>query len=349
MPNILAVETALPEHRHAREDVARAGSAWLADSPEAAALFHRFLGSSETGERFFVMPLDEVLKLHGMSERTALFERFGPPLGATALERALAHTGRPAADVTALVFTSCSVPVIPSIDALIIEQANLPRTVARIPLFQHGCAGGVIGLEVACDLTRTAGLSALISVELCSLVFQPGNHRAAQLVGAALFADGAGCALIGPGDDGLAIVGHESYLLPESRHLMGYDIFDDGFHLRLDRDLPHALALAAPARVAQFLHTHGLASRDVAHWLFHPGGVKILEFLEERLALAPEQSRWSRDVLGTVGNLSSATVLFVLKSFLDSAIASVGDYAVMMGIGPGLTLELILFRWQGRR
>lgn len=347
MPSIVAVETALPDTRSSLQDVAHAGAVWLQDDPEAAKLFERFLRSSDTGDRHFTQPLEAVLTLGGMGERAAVFEEIGPTLGEQALRGALQRAGRAAAEIDALLFTSCSCPSIPSIDALIAERTGLPPTVTRLPIFQHGCAAGVVGLARAGDLTATHHLVALTSVELCSLVFQPQNHRAAQLVGAAIFADGAACALVTPAERGLVYIDRCSYLLPDTRHLMGYDIGDDGMHLRLDRDLPRALAAAAPLRVGEFLARNGLSPNDVAHWLLHPGGVKILDFLEASFALRPTQARWSRDVLRSVGNLSSATILFVLKAFLDAHVASPGEYALMLGIGPGLTLETILFRWSG--
>ena len=126
---------------------------------------------------------------------------------------------------------------------------------------------------------------------------------------------------------------------------MGYELFDDGFHLRLDRELPQKLMGAVPERVAQFLKQYNLTTKDIAHWLFHPGGIKILDYLENGFNLKPVQCHWARDVLSQNGNMSSATVLYVLKAFLDSRSARSGDKALMLGVGPGLTVELILFEW----
>jgi len=178
-------------------------------------------------------------------------------------------------------------------------------------------------------------------------VFQKNNPTGAQLVGAAIFADGAASVILSPEDSGLVIRATQSFLLPNTRHLMGYDILDDGAHLRLDRNLPQALIDVAPGQIQSFLANNGLKIEEINHWLFHPGGSKILDFLESRLCNNPEQARWSREIFDSVGNLSSATVLFVLEHFLKSEVAQIGDKVVMVGIGPGLTLELILFEWRG--
>jgi alkylresorcinol/alkylpyrone synthase len=177
------------------------------------------------------------------------------------------------------------------------------------------------------------------------LVFHAKKPTPAELVGSAIFADGAACAVLRPGSSGLALISHQSFLIPQTRELMGYNLLDDGFHLRLERSLPKRLSDSAPQRVIEFLAEHDLNSRDINHWLFHPGGIKILDLLESSLGIEREQARWSREVLSSVGNLSSSTVLFVLNRYLAEAHATKGDHAVMIGIGPGLTLELILFRW----
>jgi alkylresorcinol/alkylpyrone synthase len=346
MPSIRSIGTALPEHAFTRQDVEEIGNRWLTGQQEKLDLFQRFLRSSRTEARNFVIPASEMLALNGMKHREELFEHHGPRLGEKALRSALLSADTDTEALTALLFTSCSCPSIPAVDALILERAGLPRTTPRVPIYQHGCAGGVVGIELASDLCMSRGPVALTSVELCSLVFQPGNPTSAQLVGSAIFADGAACAIVGPEDRGLTIVAKQSYLVPNTRHLMGYNVLDDGFHLRLDRELPQALASVAPVLVRDFLKLHNLTTEQIPFWLFHPGGVKILDFLESTFSLRPEQACWSREVLRTVGNISSATVLFVLKAFLDSKVYRHGDKILMLGVGPGLTVELILFEWR---
>ena len=346
MASIQAVGTALPQHIYSSADVKGIGEVWLQDEPRSRELFDRFLQSSHTGSRHFVLSPDEILSLGGLSDRAALFEEHGPQLGVNSLQRALTLTGIPAEEINTLVFTSCSCPVIPSIDALIVEHSELSRNVMRVPVYQQGCAGGVVGLQVANALVQARGPVALTSVELCSLVFQRGNSRAAQLVGAAIFADGAATIIVSPEDRGLVILSAQSYLMPDSRHLMGYDLLDDGFHLRLDKDLPRALVQAAPEQVRAFLAKSNLATEEIDYWLFHPGGTKILDFLEQSFNLTQEKCHWARDVLSSVGNLSSATVLYVLESFFNSKVAKDGDRILMMGVGPGLTLELVLFEYR---
>lgn len=347
MTSIISIGTALPEYRYSKEDVESVGLQWLGDQPDQLALFKRFVTSSKVSNRHFIMPPKEIISLKGMAHRSELFERHAAPLGAQALGTALEKSRISPEDLHTLVFTSCTCPSIPSIDALIVDRLELDRTILRVPIYQHGCAGGVAGLRIASELSAVRGLVSLTSVELCSLVFQKENPTGAQLVGAAIFADGAASVLLTPEDTGLVIRASQSFLIPNSRHLMGYDLLDDGAHLRLDRNLPQALIDVAPGRIKQFLDEHGVSLEQIDHWLFHPGGSKILDFLESSLCREPNQARWSRDIFDSVGNLSSATVLFVLNHFLQSNVCEIGDKVVMVGIGPGLTLELILFEWVG--
>jgi alkylresorcinol/alkylpyrone synthase len=345
MPSVVGIGTAVPEHLYSASDVLEVGAEWLSAQPDNLTLFRKFVTSSKTSQRNFIFPRDEILSIGGMEYRATVFESLAAPLGATALSYALKDADIDPRFLKTLIFTSCTCPSIPAVDGLIIDQLGLARTINRIPIYQHGCAGGVVGLRLASELSKTQGLVAVTSVELCSLVFQKDNVTAAQLVGAAIFADGAASALISPEEKGLVLRASQSFLIPNSRHLMGYNLLDDGSHLRLDRNLPQELLGVAPERIEEFLRALGLTTKDISYWLFHPGGTKILDFLETHLQLEQRQAHWARDVLTNTGNLSSATVLFVLKAFLDSKVVRPGEKVVMLGVGPGLTLELILFEW----
>lgn len=342
MPSLELIETALPHSKIERTMLDEISLEWFESDLEVRQRFLRYAANSGVDQRYFIMPHAKLLALGGMAERAQLFEEHGTALAGQALEKVLdVFSGNPA-DVSHLIFTSCSAPVIPSIDAAVILESRLPNSIGRIPIFQHGCAGGVAGLALGANIARLGAPVILASVELCSLVFHPRSREAEQLVGAAIFGDGAAAALISPQRGALNIVDSASMLLPGTRHLMGYNILDDGFYLRLDRELPARLAEYSPALIENFLKRHGLVPGAIDFWLTHPGGKKILEFFEARFALANSQCRWSREVLSEYGNLSSATILFVLKKFIDSKVMLPGCRALVVGIGPGLTVELIL-------
>ncbi|MCB0311412.1 MAG: hypothetical protein KDD42_09265 [Bdellovibrionales bacterium] len=336
------IATVTPEHLVDVDKIKKVSLDWLRDDRTAQEKFLRISTHSGVKTRKFVLPYEDILSLNGMEHRANQFEEEGTNLLVQAINNTLSENAQDASEIGAIIFTSCSVPSIPCIDARAILETKLPNNIARIPIYQHGCAGGVIGLALGSKLATLGKPVIVSSVELCSLVFQPNNHEGTQLVGAAIFADGAAATVIYPERGALRIKDVESSLIPESRHLMGYDIFDDGFHLRLDRALPNTLVEHAPKIIEEFLKRNGKALDEIKYWLFHPGGIKILRFLEETFRLDKEQCVWSYDVLRDYGNLSSATILFVIDAFLKDRQLMPGENAIVMGIGPGLTVELIL-------
>lgn len=345
MVTVLGVSTALPTYHADNNDVLRVGRAWLKDSTDKLALFERFLSSSHTANRYFVMPPDEIIKQSSLERRSAMFEKHAPELALVALKEALKRASLKPTDIDGLLFMSCSCPLIPSPDTYLVDALQMRRDIVRVPSYQCGCAGGVIGLGLAHRLSAGLKNIALVSAELCSLVFQPTDTSHSSLVGAALFGDGASAAIISnSATSGLQIVDHQSELIPQSRHLMGYDNRDTGAHLRLDKELPSALAEQFPGPVKRFLAKHSLSQEQISSWLFHPGSAKIVNKLQELLELRPEQAVWAHEVLRSVGNLSSSTILFVLERFLQSDRARPGESVVIAGIGPGLTIELVLAR-----
>ncbi len=210
-------------------------------------------------------------------------------------------------------------------------------------MYQHGCVGGAVGLAAAKELATSFRRTAVLAVELCSLGFHREDLRTDQLVGSALFADGAACAIINRDSGQLKILDARTVLVPETEHLMGYNIHENGAHLRLDKDLPAVVVNCARESLPRFLEDNGLGVSDIATWLFHPGGMKILNLLESAFEISSAQTRASWEVLNKYGNMSSASVLFVLDEYLRDASAKPGDRALMVGIGPGLTVQYLLF------
>ncbi len=345
MPSILSIGTALPEFNYSTSDVEDIGKNWLKNDDLLLQQFSRFVKSSKVQNRRFVIPKEEILNLGGLRNRASIFEESGVLLGESSILDAIRNSNTQLSDLDCMVFTSCSCPTIPSIDGQLVNRLGLNRNITRVPIFQYGCAGGVAGLALASKLTESHNFVCLSSVEICSMVFQPQNFNPAQLVGSAIFADGSASVILSKIEKGLTIRATRSFLIPNSRELMGYSILDDGFHLLLDKSLPQKLIEIAPDIIESFLKENSLERTDVDYWLFHPGGIKILDFLENALEIPYEKCRWSRETLYSIGNVSSATVLFVIKRFLEETKLKKGDKVILLGIGPGLTIELILFEW----
>ncbi len=350
MVKIEGIKTALPEYSYSSEELRVAAAVWLGRNSDTLKLYERLSSSAGITRRNFIIPVKEITRLNGLQGRAEIFGREGVNLGAQAIADLFTETGFDPGSLEALVFSSCSVPVIPSIDAGMIDQLSLPRNMQRIPVFQHGCAGGVVGLSIGRRLAESGASTLVSSVELCSLVYQGKDLSGTNLVGSALFADGAGAMLLNSVKHESDAKGHlvldtASHLIPNSSQLMGYDILDDGFHLRLSRDLPQTVAKMLPDVLYGFLAKHKLKPDDISHWLFHPGGVKILNFLEQDLNLPRSKTHYAWDVLQSCGNMSSATIFFVMEKFINDKEYKDGDYSLVVGIGPGLTLEASLLRY----
>lgn len=335
---------ALPEHRYSSEEILKHAKRWLSDFPDQSELLERFIRNSRVQERCFSLPLEEILDLGNTEKRAEIFRGKGTSLGVKAAREAMERAEVRPEDIGLLITTSCSIPLIPPIDVRIINELRLSPAVRRVPIFQYGCAGGAAGLALCDSMAGSCGCALLVSVELCSLVYQGRDLNPANLVGSALFGDGAGSSVVKKGGSGIDIVDSRTNLIPSSEHLMGYSLRDDGLHLMLDKELPQAVLENAPRLITEFLSRHGIEPDELKAWIIHPGGMRILNLLEQGLRLKPDQTRWSWNVLKKYGNTSSATVLMVLNEFLRSDSCVAGDSALIVGIGPGLSVELLLLK-----
>lgn len=343
MNYISCVTTALPSNSYSLEEIKASTNKWLENDLQAQKLCNKFLDSAKTNKRHFVIPPNEVINVSTISQKSNLFHKHGIEIGSRALQAAVKNLdSNHNIKIDSLVFTSCSFPSIPAIDTEIIQHVGLPASTFRVPIFQYGCVGGVAGLSLANKLASGFNATALLSVELCSLVFQPNNHEPSQLVGTAIFGDGSACVVLNKDSGIFRVINSSSYLIPESPHIMGYDFKDDGWHLRLDKELPNLLNNTIKPLVKNFLEANSTAQSEVDWWLFHPGSMKILTELKQIFELNSSNSGFAENFLSEHGNLSSASILFILKEFIDSKCYSSKQRVLVMGIGPGLTVELVL-------
>jgi alkylresorcinol/alkylpyrone synthase len=191
-------------------------------------------------------------------------------------------------------------------------------------------------------------VAALLAVELCSLTLQRDDLSVANLIASGLFGDGAAAVLIGGGDRagrGPRVLDTRSIFYPGTERVMGWDIVDSGFKVVLSPQVPQLVRERVRSDVDSFLASHGLARRDVRHWICHSGGPRVLEAFEEALELPRSALQRTWDSLQQVGNLSSASVLFVLNDLFDSREARAGELGLLIAMGPGFCSELVLLRW----
>jgi alkylresorcinol/alkylpyrone synthase len=279
------------------------------------------------------------------ADRMRTFTPAARRLGADAARRALERAGPDAAaEVGDLLAVSCTGYSGPGLDLHLADDLGLDERVQRLSVGHMGCYAALPALRTAAALASASGRRALVTcVELCTLHVQPLRTRE-DAVYLALFGDGAGAALLGPGGDGPAVVGSATVTVPGSEERMGWLIEDHGFQMWLSPRVPALVERSVGGLVDDLLGPHGLAPGDVAHWAVHPGGPEILDRVQRRLRLGDAQLARSREVLADGGNRSSATVLFILEQLLDSGEVEPGQWLVVLAFGTGLTLEALLLR-----
>jgi len=302
--------------------------------------------------RYLALPLERYPSLVTFQQRNDAWSHAAVGLGEQVVRRALDKTGLTPRDVDHVFFVTVTGIATPSIDARLMNRLGMRPDVKRTPIFGLGCVAGAAGTARASDYLRAwKGQTALlVSVELCSLTLQREDLSISNIIASGLFGDGAACVVLqgaelGAEAPGPRIVATRSVFYPDTERLMGWDVVDSGFKVVLSAKVPQLVREFIRRDVDGFLAAHGLTREDVRHWVAHTGGPKVLMAFEEALELAPGMLERSWASLREVGNLSSASVLFVLGDMLESGQARPGDWGVLMAMGPGFCAELVLLRW----
>jgi alkylresorcinol/alkylpyrone synthase len=347
---IASAASALPPHAYDQETL-------LAAFRERWAARYFNLGRLEqlhrnvlVGGRRLALPLEAYPALGGWGEANDHWIRVAQELGGEAVLAALAGAGLGVADVNALYFVTVTGVATPSIDARLVNRLGLPPTLKRVPIFGLGCLAGAAGVARCADYLRghPGEVAVLLSVELCSLTLQREDLSVENLIASGLFGDGAAAAvLVGDGRAGAGptVVDSRSSFYPDTERVMGWDVSERGFKVVLSAEVPEMVRRHLRRDVDAFLAAHGLGRGDIARWISHPGGPRVLEAMQEALELPPGALDSAWRTLREVGNLSSTSVLLVLEETL-AAPPPPGSWGLMSAMGPGFCSELVLLRWE---
>jgi alkylresorcinol/alkylpyrone synthase len=325
-------------------------------NPERLERLHR---NVLVGGRHLALPIEEYDTLTTWGRANDAWIRVAQEVGAAAVLDALGRAGLAVDDVDALIFVTVTGVATPSVDARLMNRLGLPAGVRRMPIFGLGCVAGAAGISRAADYVRAYPdqVAVLLSVELCSLTLQREDLSIPNLIASGLFGDGAAAVLVvgdehpvlgsvAPGGPvGPEIVASRSVFYRDSEAVMGWNISEEGFQIVLSADVPQVVRDHLRGDVDAFLAEHGLTRADIGSWVCHPGGPKVLEAMEETLELPPEALAVTWKSLREVGNLSSTSVLLVLRETLDHHRPPPGTYGVLLAMGPGFCSELVLLRW----
>jgi predicted naringenin-chalcone synthase len=338
-PRILAVGTAVPAVRFAQADLLA-----VAGYPDPLRR-NFFLHSEIEGRHLFVDPerprTDETV-----DELAARFREGSLSLGSQAIRACLEQADVDVASIDFLATTTCTGRLCPSLDAHLIRALGFREDVQRVHVGDTGCASAMVALQQAHNHLRAfPGHRALVvAVEVCSATYFL-DEAPETAVANAIFADGAAAALLGTEGDGVAVVGHRTLIRSEHLDRMGFT-FPGGRHRVLLSKEIRRIAPAMMEEVAtRLLKDQGLIQQDVRFWVLHSAGRRVIERAQVAFGLADADLAYSRAVLRRFGNMSSATVLFVLDEVLRSGRPRPGDWGMMVALGPGFAAEGALLRW----
>jgi alkylresorcinol/alkylpyrone synthase len=347
---IAGVASAFPRHYFRQEAVAEELKSYWADQLENPAVLHRMLTRVGVEGRHFVQPLESYKSLDTWGKNNDAWIENAEELAEQALCKAMTRAGYDLDSLGAIFFVSVTGICSPSIDARLVNRMKLPRDIKRVPIFGLGCVAGAAGIARAADYVRAfpKDVAAVVSVELCSLTWQREDLSVAHIIASALFGDGASAVVVAGSEvksSGPQVVATRSSFYPDTEEMMGWKISEKGFNLVLSPGVPDLVQRRLGKDVDEFLADNGLKRENIASWIMHTGGPKILEATESALGLTNGELQPSWDCLKRVGNLSSASVLVVLEEHIAKYKPAPGQYSLLAAMGPGFCAELVLLKW----
>ena len=348
-PTIMALQTAVPDRCYSQAEIADFYLEILgAAGRRRERAIRAVLGYSGVSSRYSVVAPSFFTESKTTRERNDRYMDEALPLGEAVIRSGLERSGVDATDVTSFTFVSCTGFNIPGLDLLLARQLGMRPDLSRACILGMGCYGAFPGMRRAVESVqaRPDGLALVLALELCTLHLQ-FDDSIETVVSTSLFADGAAMMLIGADQPNLGlptIVNSETFCDYQTLDHMSFTVTDQGFRMYLSSYVPDVLAANVSAFVTRLLSRHDLNCEDVKFWVIHPGSKRIVEHIQEQLQLTDEQVSYSLGVLRDYGNMSSATVLFVLERIMMGS-SSPGDFGVMMAFGPGLTMEASLVQW----
>ena len=343
-----ATAKAVPPHTITRDDV-KYYLGRVFDIPERRVeAMMAIVDNARAAKRHCIFPIDYTIDPRPLHKTNQEYIEHSIKLGQEAAEKCLERAGVRADEIDLFITVSCTGFMIPSLDAHLINRLGFRSNVRRMPFTELGCAAGAMSLGRAADFLQAypGGKVLIVSVELPSLTFQRKDISQANLISSILFGDGAAAVLV-TGDErtGPRILASETHTFPDSIDAMGFDLRDSGFDILLSKDVTELIGGQIRGLVDCFLERRGLTQKEIKGWILHPGGSRLLGNIESELGLCKCDTQPSWDILRELGNLSSATILFILQEWLEKRPLRPNDIALAAAFGPGFSAEFLLLQW----
>lgn len=345
-PAIVAIETIVPPHRLGKSEAIEFARSHfgphIADLERLLPIFEH----SGIDSRFTAAPVDWFCQPHSLAEKNRCYIESATQLCADACEKAIAGARIQRDDIDYIIYVNTTGIATPSIDARLINRLGLRSDIRRTPIWGLGCAGGVAGLSHAYHylLGHPDDTVLLVCAELCSLTFLADDFSRSNLVASALFGDGAAAVILKNSNDArsLHLLATNSRFYPDSLDVMGWNVVEAGLQVVFAQRIPDIVAAHSKEDVTTFLGSREVTLSDIDQFLFHPGGTKVLAAYAKALGIESGKLDLARATLRNFGNMSSVTVLFVIKRYFDKADRDPESLSLISALGPGFCSESIL-------
>lgn len=349
MVKIIHASKALPQYSQATSETVPLVKNWLKNQDSRLQRkVIKIFENAGVDRRYAIMPPDEVFTKSSFEEKNNIYTREVKKLAAKALQKSLSKAKWNPQSLDYIITVSCTGIMIPSLDAYLINEFNLSQNITRLPVTEMGCAAGISGIIYAKEFLKAnpEKRAAVIAVESPSATFQLEDFSMANMISAAIFGDGASCVLLSSEENiiGPVIKAHGMYHFYDATHMMGFNLTNTGLKMILDPEVPSVIAIDFPDIIHPFLQQNNTSINKIKHLIFHPGGKKIVQTVEELFGKMGKNIEDTKEVLRLYGNMSSVTVLYVLERFLHKKIEK-GEQGLMLSFGPGFSAQRILIEW----
>ncbi len=346
---IVTVAKELPKYSRTTAEIIPFLDVWLQGQDERfIRKVKKIFEGAAVDKRYSIMDPIEVFTATSFEEKNDIYAREVTILGKNVLQKALKKANWQGTDLDYIITVSCTGIMIPSLDAYLINTLKLRQDIVRLPVTEMGCAAGISGIIYAQNFLKAnpGKKAAVIAVESPSATFQLNDFSMPNIVSAAIFGDGAACVLLSSNqnDEGPAILDQEMYHFYDNEHMMGFKLTNSGLQMVLDIEVPNTIASHFPDIIHPFLAQNNLKIEDIDHLIFHPGGKKIVQTVEELFSDLGKNINATKEVLRLYGNMSSATVLYVLEEILDQK-PKKGEKGIMLSFGPGFSAQRVLLEF----
>ena len=348
---ITSIATQLPPYSRTTDEIIPFLKVWLTGQEER---FQRkvikLFENAGVEKRYSIMDAEEVFNKTSFEDKNDIYKRETIKLAEGALTKALKNVQLKATDIDYIITVSCTGIMIPSVDAYLINKLGMNQDIVRLPVTEMGCVAGVSGMIYAKNFLKANPnkRAAVIAVESPTSTFQIEDYSMVNIVSAAIFGDGCACTILSSheNEEGPEIIDEAMYHFYNAEHMMGFEMKNTGLQMVLDKEVPEKIAEHFPKIVNPFLERNRLSIEDIDHLIFHPGGKKIVQTVEELFGSMGKNIDNTKAVLKEYGNMSSATVIYVLERFMQQEAApQKDDYGLMLSFGPGFTAQRILLKW----